>query len=170
MRFKILFTISIFLIQLNAITCSIDKRIMYSIAQVEKHPKRVVGYQYLISFNNKDDIYMVKNIYPHLFIDNRTLDCENSYQCADILYNLSTYGIRNLDCGTFQINTKYHEMNKFEDYFDLKISYKKACTIVEGHIKKGLTWENIAKYHSKTKKYNEAYKKKLFKVLEKNLK
>lgn len=143
---------------------------MYSIAQVEKHPRRVIGYQYLISFNNKNDMYMVKNIYPHLFIDNRTIDCKTSYQCADILYNLNNYGITNLDCGTFQINVKYHQMYYYEDYFDLKKSYKKACTIIEGHVKNELSWKNIAKYHSKTKKYNDAYKKRLFKALRENLK
>ena len=143
---------------------------MYSIAQVEKHPKRVLGYQYLISFNNKDDAILAASVYPYLFIDTRTMDCEDSYTCADILYNLQMYGINNLDCGTYQINAKYWQMDDFEDYFDLEKSFKRACEIVQYHTKTKLSWTNIAKYHSGTPKYNEKYKQKLFKYLKANMK
>jgi len=153
----------------SAVQCSIDKRIMYSIAQVEKHNKRVIGYQYLISFNSKNDAYMAKNIYPFLFLDDRTIDCENETLCSDILYNLQTYGINNLDCGTFQINTKFWKM-PYNNYFNLKKSYKKACSIVEFYTKKELTWQNIAKYHSGTRKHNEKYQELIYIVLKKNLK
>ena len=170
MILKYFIFILLFTYSLLAVTCSVDEKIMYSIAEVEKHPKKPVGYQYLISFNNKEDASFAMNIFPYLFLDNRTVDCLDSYTCADVLYTLYNYNIKNLDCGAFQINTKYHNMDRYEDYFDLKKSYKKACTIVEGHIKNKLSWENIAKYHSKTKKYNEAYKQRLFKVLKKNLK
>jgi len=142
---------------------------MYSIAEVEKHPKRKIGYRYLISFNNTQDALFVSYIFPHLFIDNRTIDCIDSYQCADVLYSLINYGINNLDCGAYQINTKYWEMNDFDDYFDLESSFKKACQIIEHHTKKDLSWTNIAKYHSGTPRYNEKYKQKLFKILKKNM-
>ena len=169
MKIKYLIILLLFTNNINAVQCSIDKRIMYSIAQVEKHNKRVIGYQYLISFNNKNDAYMAKNIYPFLFLDDRTIDCENETQCSDILYNLQTYGIDNLDCGTFQINTKFWNM-PYENYFNLEKSYKKACSIVEFYTKKELNWKNIAKYHSGTKKHNEKYQELLYIALKKNLK
>lgn len=170
MQIKVLLIFTIFYTYSYAVKCSIDKRIMYSIAQAEKHQKRVVGYQYLISFNNKEDALMARNIFPFLFIDTRTMDCKDSYTCADVLYSLYNYGINNLDCGTYQINTKYWAMDDFEDYFILEKSFKKACQIIEHHTKKELSWTNIAKYHSGTPKYNERYKQRLFRILKKNMK
>jgi len=170
MRIKVLLILGLIYSLSFAVKCSIDQRIMYSIAQAEKHPNRVVGYQYLISFNNKDEAIFAAYIFPYLFIDTRTIDCEDSYTCADILYALNNYGINNLDCGTYQINTKYWQMNDYEDYFDLKKSYKKACQIIEYHTKDELSWTNIAKYHSGTPKYNEKYKQRLFKYLKQNMK
>ena len=119
---------------------------------------------------DKKDAQFAKSIFPYLFIDSRTLDCNDSYTCADVLYTMKMYNINNLDCGTYQINTKYWEMANYEDYFDLQKSYKKACEIIEYHTKDELSWVNIAKYHSKTKKHNKKYKERLFRILKKNMK
>jgi hypothetical protein len=61
-------------------------------------------------------------------------------------------------------------MPDYKDYFDLEDSYLKACQIIEHHTKKELTWSNIAKYHSGTKKYNDRYKERLFKILKEHIK
>lgn len=145
---------------LNLSACEVDDLIMYSIAKNERHPKKPIGYPYLISFNNaKDKEKLGKNI-QEFFIDNRTIDCLNSKFCIEILDTLIANGIKNLDCGAYQINYLFWKM-PIENYFDIKKSYDKACLIVSSHNQKFWSWENIAKYHSQTPKYNFSYKQKL---------
>ena len=151
--------------------CSVDDRIMFAIAKVERHPKTPVGYPFLISINMKKDKVKAKKIQSlkKYFLDSRTLDCNSQEECVGVLHELNNHGITNLDCGAFQLNYKYWKMQRIADYFDTKKSYEKACSIVMSHNKSNWSWENIAKYHSKTKKYNTKYKKYLIATIEKEL-
>lgn len=150
--------------------CTVDDRIMFAILEIEKHPQLGIGYPYLISFNNKTDLNKYKTKYDMIKLDNRTIDCYNKENCSNILKELEKkYNINNLDLGAFQINKKYWNM-KLKDYFDLKKSYRKACSIIVGHNKKKWTWSNIANYHSKTNKLNTEYKNKILKNIYKNIK
>ncbi len=140
---------------------------MNSIAQIEKHPKRNVGYSYLISFNNKKDAMIAKEAYHEYFIDSRTMDCQTEDFCTEILYDLNSVDIKNVDCGIYQINAKFWKMS-YDNYFNSQKSYEKACTIIENNTKNDFSLKNIAAYHSKTKKYNERYQKKLIEILNNN--
>lgn len=150
--------------------CNIDDRIMYSIASVERHKKTPIGYPYLISINKKKDQYkaLQDTKINSYFLDSRTIDCENQEKCISILNRLTSLNIINIDCGCFQINYKFWSIKK-KDYFDIKKSYDKACDIIMSHNKRNWTWENIAKYHSKTKKHNDRYKKNLLVAVKRNL-
>jgi hypothetical protein len=150
--------------------CKVDDRIMFAIAKIEKHRTTPVGYPFLISINAKKDQKTARKI-PSIkkyFLDSRTLDCGSKTECVSVLEKLNQHGITNLDCGAYQINYKYWSMRKPE-YFDIQKSYFKACEIVMSHNRTKWSWENIAKYHSKTKKYNEKYKKYLIATIEKNI-
>lgn len=153
---------------LSAKECKVDDRIMFAIATIERHPKTPIGYPFLISLNSsKDQKKAIKNkTLKNFFLDKRTIDCDNKETCVKILSILEDNGIKNLDLGGFQLNYLYWDMKNNQDYFNIKKSYKKACAIVMSHNKNKWTWENIAKYHSKTKKYNESYKKNLLAVVE----
>ena len=150
--------------------CKVDDRIMFAIAKIEKHRLTPVGYPYLISINTKTDQKSAKKIpgIKKYFLDSRTLDCNSKSECVSVLEKLNQHGIVNLDCGAYQINYKYWSMKK-QEYFDVQKSYTKACEIIMYHNKLRWTWENIAKYHSKTRKYNERYKKYLIATIEKNM-
>jgi len=153
---------------LSAEECAVDDRIMFAIATIEKHPKTPVGYPYLISLNSSKDQRKARTnkALEKFFLDKRTIDCNNKETCVEILSILEENGIKNLDLGGFQINYLYWGMESNQDYFNVRKSYEKACIIVTSHNKNKWTWENIAKYHSKTKKYNEAYKKNLLALVE----
>jgi hypothetical protein len=141
---------------------------MYGIASVERHKKTPIGYPYLISLNSKRDQRAIQKdtVLKPYFLDSRTIDCRNKENCVAILNRLISQRVTNLDCGGFQLNYMYWKMEKSK-YFDVEQSYKKACSIVMFHNEKKWTWKNIAKYHSKTKKYNDRYKKNLQKIIEK---
>lgn len=152
-------------------SCKVDDRIMYAIAKVESHKSTPVGYPYLISINTRRDQIKARKdaSLKKYFLDRRTLDCNTQTECIAVLKKLQSHEITNLDCGAFQINRQYWSL-KDEDYFDVKKSYLKACEIVMSYNKSKWTWENIAKYHSKTKKYNDRYKKYLITTIERNMK
>jgi hypothetical protein len=152
-------------------TCSVDDRIMFAIASIEKHPTLPVGYPFIISINSRTDQQKARNILmlKKYFLDKRTLDCQSSRMCTKILHELKKRKIINLDCGAYQINYKFWNMED-GDYFNLKKSYYKACEIVMKYNKNKWSWKNIAKFHSKTVKYNNSYKKKLISTIERNMK
>ena len=140
--------------------CSIDKNIIYSILMNEGLKKRV-GYEYIISFNNTNDVKVLKKTeIKSLFINNRTLDCKNEKLCAYILNQLRKANIINLDIGAFQINYRLHKLNNLEDYFDIDKSYLFACKYIEDCVKQyGNNFKAYACYHSRTPKFNEKYQK-----------
>ena len=128
--------------------CEIPYEVMYAIAKTERHLKREVGYPYLISINRKKDIKKAKRVYGMLFIDNRTIDCLLKEGCIKVARDLIKMGIKNIDLGAFQINYKFYRY-PLEDYFDLKKSYKRACSILTRLKNRyGWSWETIGKYHS----------------------
>ena len=148
--------------------CNVDDRIMFSIAEIEKHKDRVVGYPYLISFNSRKDIDKLNIDIKKYFIDSRTIDCQNVDTCKYILSILILNNIKNLDCGAFQINYKFWKIPN-TDYFDIKKSYAKACSIVESHNKLKWSWNNIANYHSGTPHLNRKYKSLLLSSIQRNI-
>jgi hypothetical protein len=154
-----LLTISVFA---NNSKCNVDSSLLKIIAEVEKHNQKEVGYEYLISFNNKRDAKFTKNkIGKKIFLDKRTIDCKNKQLCKKITNFLIKQKITNLDLGAFQINYKYHKM-EIEDYFSFKKSYLKACGLLSKLIKNyGYSWRTIARYHSATPEYNYKYLKKI---------
>jgi len=175
---KLLFLIFISVIHLKAnnlcyektFKCITDPVIMYSIAEIEHHVSRNIGYPYLISFNNKTiaqkaihDKYL-----SNLFIDNRTLDCMNKQKCKKTLQYIRNKYTNNLDCGGFQINDKSWGFNS-DIYFSIQKSYQCACKMVQKHNKNEWSFENIAKYHSKTKSVNKKYREKLKQTIKKNI-
>jgi len=149
-------------------TCDVDSSILKIIAEVERHNKREIGYQYLISFNNKKDAKQIrKQLGKDIFIDSRTIDCLNKKLCKKITTFLIEQKITNLDLGAFQINYRFHKM-KMEDYFIFEKSYFKACSLVSNLIKiYGYNWRTIARYHSATPKYNYRYLKKISMITKK---
>jgi len=145
--------------------CIFDDKILTIILMNERHPKKEIGYKYLISFNNKVEAEKVRDVIPKYFIDKRTIDCENLDKCKIIVENLWGNNIVNLDLGAFQINSYFHKL-PIIDYFQYHSSYYFACDYVKSITdKKGYTWEAIASYHSQTPIYNEKYKFKLMKNL-----
>lgn len=136
--------------------CSLDYSILYLIAMNERHKDRDIGYQYLISFNNKNDVNKAKEKFKG-FLDNRTIDCKNRENCIKIAKYLISNNIKNLDMGPFQINYLYHKYS-LSEYFDLKKSYKNSCMIAQNFIDNDhITFSDIARYHSSTRKYNQRY-------------
>ncbi|MBD3840041.1 MAG: hypothetical protein IE878_06630, partial [Epsilonproteobacteria bacterium] len=113
--------------------CKVDDRILYGIACIEKHKKRPVGYPYIISLNNEKDQKKAKTFVEikDLFLDSRTLDCDNQERCVKVFNFLLSKGIKNLDNGGFQLNNLYWEVEQVADYFDPYKSYLKACEIVQ---------------------------------------
>jgi len=139
----------------------VDNDILISILIAEKQKEKPIGYQYLISFNNKREARQIKKQIPKYFLDNRTIDCKNTKICTYLTKELWKIGIRNLDLGAFQINSKLHKM-KPENYFKLSTSVTFAKAYVKKMIKKyGYNWYSIASYHSQTPDLNYKYQKKL---------
>ena len=148
--------------------CNVDDRIMFSIAEIEKHTNRMVGYPYLISFNSKKDIAKLDANIKKFFIDSRTLDCQDINTCQSLLSILVKNNITNLDCGAYQINYKFWKI-PITDYFDTKKSYIKACSIIESHNKLNWSWSNVANYHSGTPHLNSKYKALLLSSIQRNI-
>lgn len=142
--------------------CDISYNLLYSIASVEAHPKRGIGYPFLISFNKSRDSSKVRTKYKNEFIDKRSIDCGNKEKCTRIFKHVRSIGITNLDLGAFQINYNYHKI-KIENYFNLSQSYKKACDILM-NLKSsyGWNWNTVGKYHSFTKKRSRAYASRVY--------
>lgn len=141
--------------------CVITYDLLYLIAKNERHPKRAVGYPYLISFNKKQDRHRLKPEHKKLMIDNRTLDCQNKELCTEISSYLINQHVSNMDLGGFQIcYTVHNKKMRLEQFFSLKDSFAFAKEFSEQNVKrKGCTWKGLAYYHSGTKKYNEKYAK-----------
>lgn len=143
--------------------CEIGYRVLYAIAQVERHPKKEVGYPYLISFNKTSQtaiLAKLKATMPQLrykFLDKRTIDCLNIQNCILIFKELQKHSINNIDLGAFQINPIYHKYPA-ENYFTLKSSLLIACKIVTDLKNKyGWSWESLARYHSYERNNNYKY-------------
>lgn len=159
---KMLIFLVLILIPGVAKECTVDKNIIYSIL-LNEGAKNKAGYEYIIGFNNKSDVKIVKKTaLKDFFMDNRNIDCKNKKLCTYILYQLSKSNITNLDVGAFQINYQVHNLKTLSDYFDINKSYKFACSYIESCIKQyGNTWYAYACYHSRTPKYNKKYREKL---------
>ncbi|MDQ1340990.1 MAG: hypothetical protein QG567_2148 [Campylobacterota bacterium] len=143
--------------------CKIEDRVILSILKNESHPSKKIGYSYLISFNNSREAKHVKRYLPEMFLDSRTIDCQNKEKCITLANKLFSIGIKNLDLGSFQINSYWHKYDT-KSYFDNAQSYKIACNYVEDMVAKhGYNWYAIARYHSKTTEYNLKYQKNLIK-------
>ena len=146
--------------------CKLSHESMLLIAKVEKHPKRKLGYPYLISFNKEKDAIRAQKKYKQLFIPNRgvdrTIDCQNEEMCRMILADLIKDKITNLDLGAFQINYIYHKMKDYE-YFRVAESYEYACSYAQSFVSKyGSTFKALAMYHSKTPKHRNKYAKRMY--------
>ncbi|RDU73030.1 hypothetical protein CQA57_05755 [Helicobacter anseris] len=145
--------------------CIIEYDVLYTIASIESHPKRNIGYPFIISFNNKSDFQRIKKekILQDLdieILDNRSIDCKSVKTCFTALNLLVKQSIENLDLGAFQFNYKYVDFKDKTHYFSLKHSYYEACNILMKLAKKyGWSMETLAKYHSYTPKVNEKYQK-----------
>jgi len=147
--------------------CNVPYEIMHTIASVERHPAKEIGYPFLISFNSKKDSRVIKQEYDYKWLDSRTIDCGDKKSCSELFSNLKNLKIYNLDSGAFQINYKYHKY-KNAIYFNLKDSYIASCEILSSLIKRyGYSWDTIAKYHSFTKKHKDKYLKAISKILAK---
>ena len=142
----------------------IEDRIILSLLATERHMNKEIGYNYQISINNASDAKKIKLYYNELFIDNRTIDCQNEQKCITITEHLWDKGIYNLDLGAFGLNSEYQkEQNlKAYQYFRIKDSYFAACNYLKKMVAKyGMGWYAIASYHSQTEKFNYEYQKKL---------
>lgn len=155
---RILILILSFTAFLYSKSCKLDYSIMYLLILNEKSLHRPVGYPYLISFNKKSDIKKVSKRYQNLFMDSRTIDCLNVDMCVSILNYLYDKKIKNVDLGTFQINNFWFKFNDKKNYFIIEKSYEKSCEIASKYINpNNITFEDIARYHSSTKKINKLY-------------
>lgn len=139
--------------------CSVDYPIMYVIAKNEKHANRNVGYPYLISFNSEKDASRARQELKLNWLDKRTVDCSDLETCKSNLLEINSMKITNLDLGAYQINQKSFNFEDADEYFVLKNSYENACDIVYSHYleTKKWDWQTIARYHSKTEKFNRIY-------------
>ena len=146
---------------LLADSCTVNYKMLYAIAQNERHKKRDVGYPYLISFNHIQDRFKLKPEHRKWMLDNRTLDCQNQKLCTQIASYLVSKGVRNMDIGPFQICYKFHgKKMPLENFFKLNESFifaKNYTQFLVNHY--GCTWEALARYHSGTKRLNLIYAK-----------
>lgn len=142
--------------------CTIKDTVILAVLEAESHPKRDIGYQYLVSFNNNNEAKLVKNYLPELFIDSRVIDCKDMQTCVLLTKKLLEIGINNLDLGAFQINSYWHKKEKIEEYFSYSKSYDTACNYLEKMVDKhGYNWFAIASYNSQTPGSNVKYQRKL---------
>ena len=149
----------------NNDSCNLSHKILYGVAKNERHAKRDVGYPYLISFNDSEDMKKVKQDLEQLkmiFLDDRTIDCKSKEICAAVTkYLIENNNIVNLDLGGFQHCYRFYKYS-YENYFDLEKSYFKTCQIISNNISKyGFTWEAIARYYNKDEAKNKFYRENL---------
>lgn len=160
MKFFKMFFLYLTPVLIFAKECEVGYKVLYTIAQVEKHPKKEVGYPYLISFNKTSQTAILTNVKPQLqykALDKRTIDCLSLQNCVLIAKELKKHSITNVDLGAFQINPIYHKY-PIEQYFTLKSSLLIACKIVTNLKNKyGWSWKSLAKYHSYEKNNNYKY-------------
>lgn len=105
----------------------------------------------------------IVNKFPHKKTkDKMVIDCLSEENCTVIAGILIKNKISNLDLGLFQVNYPSYP-DKFEKYFDVDLSYQKACSVIVDkiNIKKKWDWDVFAGYHSFTKELNDIYEKKL---------
>lgn len=145
--------------------CRVKYDVLYTIASVESHPKRAVGYPFIISFNNKAEMQKIQEagvlrglMYEKL--DNRSLDCKDLKTCSTLLQTLLSHKITNLDLGAFQLNYRFVRLQQ-EEYFLIESSMREACRILMELNQRYGDWnmEILAKYHSYRPKYNKKYQK-----------
>lgn len=137
--------------------CSVGYEVMYEIARNERHPKRPVGYPFLISLNQPKNSAVLEE-YKAMFLDKRTLDCKDKETCIAITDALIKSGMKNIDLGGFQFHYSSHPEKDLSVYFDLNASYAKACRFLEAlAAKHGWGWETIGRYHSATPPHNKKY-------------
>jgi hypothetical protein len=139
--------------------CVVNYKMLYAIAQNERHKKRDIGYPYLISFNHKNDRFKLKTEHRKWMLDNRTLDCRSQKLCTEVASYLLAQGVRNMDMGPFQICYKFHgKKMPLENFFKLNESFAFAKDYTRKLVDRyGCTWEALARYHSGTKKLNLRY-------------
>ena len=148
------------------VECQLSHESMILIAKTEKHPQRRLGYPYLISFNNTKDAERMYQKYQSLFIPNkgvdRSIDCQNEQMCVDILHDLLSQNITNVDLGAYQINYGCHKL-PHENYFRVAESYEYACAYAYSFVRQyGETFRSLAMYHSQTPKYRNIYAKRMY--------
>lgn len=161
------------------VRCLLSHESMVLIAKTEKHPKRRLGYPYLISFNIDKQASRVYKRYKELFIPNkgvdRSIDCKSEEICVAILDDLIKRGITNLDLGPYQVNYKVHKkgftdyykrrhapMSK-EEFFRIPESYEYACSYAYNFVERwGDSFKSLAMYHSKTPKHRNKYAKRMY--------
>lgn len=141
--------------------CKIHSDVLTAIAAIEGHPKREVGYPYIISFNKNSDMQKLKKDERWFALDKRTIDCTSLENCISVYDELKQLKVTNIDLGPFQINPMFFKYDS-SVYFTLEESKQKACEILtEIKNTKGWSWESLARYHSSTKKHNQAYQNRL---------
>ncbi len=148
--------------------CGLDYNLMRLIAQVEKAPKRDIGYPYIISINKSIIIKDLKIPYKINILNNRNIDCLDLDTCVKTTKFLINSNIKNLDLGAFQLNYKWNKI-PFKHYFTVERSYERACSNLEKLIDShGYSWKTIAKYHSSTEKHNTKYLTMISKIIKNN--
>jgi len=144
--------------------CTIDYKMMYSIADNERHRQKEVGYPYLISFNNQPDRFKLKPKHQAYMLDTRTLDCKSQQLCAEIAtYLINKQKVTNMDMGAFQICYRFHSKKlAVANFFSLKESFVYAKEFAQNLVNKnGCSWQALARYHSATKNLNSKYARNL---------
>lgn len=139
--------------------CTVAYEVMYQIALNEHHPKRKVGYPFIIAFNKG-----MKVIAPEgtILLDSRTIDCKNQDLCVSTTRFLVENNITNLDLGAFQINYKQHPQQNLDKYFDLNWSYAYACSYIEKLTARfGWSWKTLGMYHNMKDEFNKPYVEKI---------
>jgi hypothetical protein len=123
-----------------------------------------ISYPYLIRANSKLDLFntIVERYTYNKTKDKNVIDCINKDNCISIANSLIENKIINIDLGLHQINYDSYQKPIYR-YFDTVESAKSACEVIEDKTKKGWTWEDLAKYYSKTPSLNKIYKEKLIK-------
>lgn len=139
--------------------CTVAYEVMYQIALNEYHPKRKVGYPFIIGFNKG-----MKVIAPNgtMLLDSKTVDCKNKDLCVETVQLLIENNITNIDLGAFQINYKEHPKKDIGNYFDLNWSYGYACSYIEKLTARfGWSWKTLGMYHNMKDEFNKPYVEKI---------
>lgn len=185
---KIFFSFLISIVNLNGNIfnnkCDIPHSILETIRLTENENEN----PYIIRTNNKKDIkkfYKILEKYEYknlryikftkncknkkcktvkVYKDNKyVINCFDKVNCTNILKDLISNGIKNLDLGFFQLNYNTKPLKNFSLYFDEEQSYEKACEVLTNkylHVKEW-DWSTVADYHSRTPSLNKKYQKKL---------